>query len=188
MFCLDELTFDQKVQIGLLLGTWAAGLATLAAVCVSLYLARRGEKVRLRIFVGLRMTVLGDGSPPEEHVCFHVTNLGERPVSIQSVGWVVGKRKKRKYCIQPLSGRWTTQCPAEIKYGQDVTFMVSLSETPNWARDFSVGFINDPSGQSLKTLRAQIFISVGQTFEVKPESGLIDRLRQVSNEKAQSGT
>ena len=175
------------VQIGLLLGTWTAGLATVAAVCVSLYLARRGEKVRLRIFVGLRMTVPGDGSPPEEHVCFHVTNLGERPVSIQSVGWVVGKRRKRKNCIQPLSGRWTTQCPTEIKYGQDVRFMVSLSETPNWVRDFSVGFINDPSGQLLKTLRAQIFTSVGKTFEVKPESGLLERLRQATDGKESSG-
>ena len=65
--------------------------------------------------------------------------------------------------------------------------MVSLSETPNWVRDFSVGFINDPSGQLLKTLRAQIFTSVGKTFEVKPESGLLERLRQVTDGKESSG-
>ena len=58
-------------------------------------------------------------------------------------------------------------------------FTVSLSGTPPWTRDFSLKFIDDPSIQSLKTLRAQIYTSVGKTFEVKPESGLIDRLRQV---------
>ena len=48
-------------------------------------------------------------------------------------------------------------------------------------------FINDPSGQSLKTLRAQIFTSVGQTVEVKPETGLVNRLRLVTNRAVESG-
>ena len=54
--------------------------------------------------------------------------------------------------------------------------MVSLTETPNWVSDFKK-FLDDISDQSLKTLRAQVFTSVGQTFEIKPESPLIDRLR-----------
>ena len=41
-------------------------------------------------------------------------------------------------------------------------------------------FIEDPSGKSLKTLRAQILTSIGRTLEVKPDSGLIDRLRMES--------
>ena len=170
------MTFDQKVQLWMLVGTWVAGLATLLAVMTAFYLATNVEKVRLRIFVGIRAVIRGDGSPGEDHVCFDVTNVGERPVIITAVGWVVGKRKKRKYCIQPLSGSWK-QCPAELTHAQNAKFMVSLSDMPNWVSDFSAGFINDPSGQSLKTLKAQIFTSVGQTFEVKPESGLIDRLR-----------
>lgn len=180
------MTFDQKVQLWMVVGTWVAGVATLLAVMTALYLARRGEKVRLRIFVGIREVFRGDGSPHEDHVCFHVTNVGERPVTITTLGWVVGRRKKRKYCIQPLSGSWTKQYPAELTHGQDARFMVSLSETPNWESDFSTRFINDSSGQSLKTLRAQIFTSVGQTFEVKPESGLIDQLRLATEGTAQS--
>ena len=169
------MTFDQKVQLWMVVGTWVAGLATLLAVMTALYLAKNVEKVRLRISVGIREVVPGDGSPAE-YVWFDVTNVGQRPVTITGVGWVIGKRKKRKNYFQPLSGSWTKQCPAELTHGQNANFTVSLSDMPNWASDFAE-FINDPSGQSLKTLKAQIFTSVGQTFEVKPESNLIDRLR-----------
>ncbi len=54
--------------------------------------------------------------------------------------------------------------------------MVSLTEAPSWVSDFKK-FLDDTSDQSLKTLRAQVFTSVGQTFEIKPESELIGRLR-----------
>ncbi len=57
------MTFDQKVQLWMVVGTWVAGLATLLAVMTALYLAKNVEKVRLRIFVGIRMVVPGDGSP-----------------------------------------------------------------------------------------------------------------------------
>ena len=171
------MTFNQKVQLWMVVGTWVAGLATLAAVITALYFARRAEKVRLKIFVGIRQIIYGDGSPFEDHVCFDVTNVGQLPVTITTVGWVVGKRKKRRYCVQPLLASRSQQCPVELTHGEQAHLMVSLTKTPNWASDFSAGFINDPSGQSLKTLKAQIFTSVGQTFEIKPESDLIDRLR-----------
>ena len=183
----NAMTFDQKVQLSLVVGTWVAGLATLLAVMTSLYLARRGERVRLKIWVGVRELLGGDGSPQDECVCFNVTNVGERPVVVNLVGWVVGRGKKRKYCVQTLSGPLTKQYPMELTHGKDAMFTVSLSSTPNWTSDFCARFINDPSGRSLKTLRAQIFTSVGQTVEVKPETGLVDRLRLVTNRAVESG-
>ena len=84
------MTFEQKVQLWMVVGTWVAGLATLGAVMTSLYFARSAEKVRLRIFVGIRVAFSGDGSPGKDYVCFDVTNVGERPVIITTVGWVVG--------------------------------------------------------------------------------------------------
>ena len=170
------MTFEQKVQLWMVFGVWFAGLATLAAVITALYFARRAEKVRLKIFVGIRQIIHGDGSPFEDHVCFDVTNVGERPVIITTVGWVVGKRKKRRYCVQPLLASRSQQYPVELTHGKNAQLMVSLTETPNWVSDFKK-FLDDSSDQSLKTLRAQVFTSVGQTFEIKPESPLIDRLR-----------
>ena len=178
------MPFDQKVQLWMVVGTWVAGLATLVAAAVALHLARRSEKVSLRIFVGDRLVMRGDGSPGEPYMCFNVTNVGERPVVINTVGWVIGKRKARRYGIQILEGPPWKQCPAELTHGQGAQFMVGLSGTPDWTKDFATNFVKEP--QQLKTLRAQIFTSVGQIFEIKPEHSLIDRLRRVTEGMAQS--
>ena len=55
--------------------------------------------------------------------------------------------------------------------------MVSFDVTPNWVPDFALRFIGDLSDRNLRTLVAQIHTSVGTTIEVKPEGGLLDRLR-----------
>jgi hypothetical protein len=60
------MTLDQKIQIWVAVGTWVAGLATLAAVIVALRLAKQVEKVKLKVHVGLRELVMGDGSPFQE--------------------------------------------------------------------------------------------------------------------------
>ena len=118
----SKMTLDQKIQVWVAVGTWVAGLATLAAVIVALHLARRTEKVRLQVFVGLRVVVIGDGSPFQEHLSINVTNLGERSVTINTVGWVIGKRKQSRYCIQPVSGPFTTQFPVELAHRQERQF------------------------------------------------------------------
>ena len=156
------------MEIWMVIGTWFAGLATLVAAVVALYLARRSEKVRLRIFVGVRMVMRGDGSPSEPYVCFDVTNVGERPVTITNVGWVIGKRKARRYGIQILEGLPWKQCPAELTHGQGAQFMVGLSGTPNWTKEFATNFVKAP--RELETLRAQIFTSVGQTLRSNPKA------------------
>jgi hypothetical protein len=174
------MTLDQQIQIWVAVGTWVAGLATLAAVVVALYLSRRTEKVRLSVFVGLRMVVVGDGSPFQEHLSFNVTNIGERPVMINSIGWAVGKGKQRRFCIQPVYGPFTTQYPVELAHGKSANFMVSFLTMPNWLEEFSTGFVKDLSDRSVKTLVAQIYTSVGQTIEVRPEGSLIQRLREAA--------
>ena len=177
------MTLDQKTQIVAAVGTWLAGLATLAVVLVALYLARRTEKVRLDVHVGLRVVVIGDGSPFQEHLSMMVTNLGERPVTVNTVGWAVGKGKQRRFCIQPVSGPFTTQFPTDLAHGKIANFMVSFLATPGWLRDFATGFVQDLSDNSLKTLVAQIHTSVGQTIEVRPERPLIQRLKECATGK-----
>ena len=172
------MTLDQKIQILVAVGTWFAGTATFAAVIVALRLAKRAEKVRLRGYVGLRELVKGDGSPSEEHLCINVTNLGERPITIHSAGWAIGKGKKRRFAIQTVAATYSTQCPVELTYGKQASFMVSFLVSPNWSREFATGFVRDLSDANLKTLVAQIHTSVGQTIEIKPEPPLLEKLKE----------
>lgn len=176
------MTLDQKIQVWVAIGTWVAGLGTFAAVVAALYLSIRVEKVRLKVHVGLREVILGDGSPFQKHLGISVTNLGERPVTINSVGWAIGKRKRREFALQPVSGPHTNQWPIELAHGKSANFMVSFLETPHWAREFATGFVKDLSDASLKTLVAQIHTSVGQTVEVRPEQGLLERLKKAGAE------
>jgi hypothetical protein len=159
------------------IGTWVAGLGTLAAVIVALFLAIRIEKVRLKVHVGLRVVALGDGSPFQRHLAISVTNLGERPVTIDTVGWAVGERKRRRFAIQPVSGPFTSQYPIELAHGKMASFMVSFLVTPNWRREFAAEFVKDLTNKSLKTSVAQIHTSVGQTAEVHPENDLLEALK-----------
>lgn len=172
------MTLDQEIQVWVAVGTWVAGLATLTAAVVALYLARRSERVRLKVRVGLTEVIIGDGSPFQKHLDISVTNIGERPVTINTVGWAIGKGKHRRYCIQTVSGPFTTQYPVELAHGKTANFMVSFVATPNWSEEFARGFVEDTSGRALKTLVAQIHTSVGQTIEVRPEGNLIEQLRK----------
>ena len=172
------MTLDQKIQIWNTLGTWLAGIATFAAVVVSLHLARRGERLRLKVFAGLRLVIRGDGTPAEEHLNIGVTNLGDRAVIVNTVGWAVGKGKQRQYCIQTVSGPWTAQYPIELPHGKQASFMVSFAHTPTWFTEFANGFLKSLSDKELDTLVAQVHTSVGETVEVKPEKDLVDRLKQ----------
>jgi hypothetical protein len=172
------MTLDQKIQIWNALGTWLAGLATFAAVFVALYLAKKVEKVKLKVHVGLRVVIEGDGTPPKEHVSFDVTNLSERPVTINSVGWRIGKGKHKRFAMQPTSGRFTSEYPKELAYGKSASFMVSFGHTPNWQSEFANGFVGSKDPKVLKTLTALVHTSVGVTVEAVPEQSLLKFLQE----------
>lgn len=55
------MTFEQQINIWNAVGTWLAGIATFAAVLVSLYLARKSERIRITATAGLRQVFVGDG-------------------------------------------------------------------------------------------------------------------------------
>ena len=172
------MTLDQKIQIWVAVGTWFSGIGTIAAVIAALYLARRGEDVRLNIGVGLMEVVIGDGSPFQEHVGINVTNLGERPVTVNTVGWAIGKGKTRRFAIQPLNSPHSAQYPIALAHGKSASFLVSFDMMPDWKRQFAIGFVKDLSDKSLKTLVAQVHTSVGKTFDVHPRKDLLDALKE----------
>ncbi|WP_151071184.1 hypothetical protein [Cupriavidus oxalaticus] len=176
------MTLDQKIQIWNAVGTWLAGIATFTAVVVSLYIALRSDRVRLKIHAGLRVFIIGDGTPAQDMVEIGVTNLGERPVTITGVGWAVGRGKNKRYCLQNVSGRYTNDYPIEISHGKSASFQVLFSSTPNWLHDFSNNFIAS-GGESISTLVAMVHTSVGQSIEVKAEGNLMERLLEVRTPK-----
>lgn len=173
------MTLDQKIQICIAIGSWFAGVGTVAATIVALHLARRVEKLRLRIRVGLMQVVMGDGTPFQEHLGIDVTNAGERAVTINAIGWAVGNGKRRKYAIQPLHSPHSAQCPIELAYGKSAKFLVSFDVMPNWARDFGTDFVQDLSEKHLKTLVVQVHTPLG-LVEARPMANVLERIRSAA--------
>lgn len=171
------MTLDQQIEIWNAVGTWLAGIATFAAVVVSLQLARKAETIRLQANAGIRLIFAGDGTPAEEHVGIAAVNRGDRPVTINSIGWRIGKGKNARHCIQPVAGQYTHQYPKQLAHGDQVSFLVSFKAMPDWPKDFATGFVQDLRPRNLKTLRAIIHTSVGESIEVVPEESLLKRLR-----------
>jgi hypothetical protein len=58
---------------------FAGPVATVAAVAVSLYLARRSETVRLRVLLGISLT---NKAPSAQYVTLQIDNIGARVASL----------------------------------------------------------------------------------------------------------
>ena len=174
------MTLDQQIQVWNAVGTWLAGIATFGAVVVSLHLARKADAIRLQASAGIRLVFAGDGTPAEEHVGISAVNRGDRPVTINSIGWRIGKGKNARHCIQPVVGQYTHQYPKQLAHGDQASFLVSFKAMPGWPKDFATGFVQDLRPRNLKTLRAIIHTSVGESIEVVPENNLLERLRDAA--------
>ena len=171
-----QVVTDWTMQSLTMLGTWLAGVGTLVAAGVALWLARRAEKVKLKVHVGLRQLIFGDGRPIEDYLAIHVTNVGERSVTIVSVGWCVGKGRSRQPALD-LSA--SNECPKKLEYGETKVFTTPFAD---WVREFSTGF-QIPTKKQIKTLRAQINTSVGYVKCVTPEKILLNEIQKAIHDK-----
>ncbi len=170
------------MQILSVLGVWVGGLGSLSAAVVALWLSRHSEKVKLKSHVGIRVLV-GGGGPKEELLDISATNVGNRPVTISGVGWRAKIGRSPRYAVQIFGNPLSDTCPKTLHYGDTGSFKVFFSDS-DWLKDFAVGFLKDASEKEVKTLRAQIYTSVGQTRDVVPEQRVFERLMKAREEAA----
>ncbi|KQW57073.1 hypothetical protein [Variovorax sp. Root411] len=173
-----SLSLDQWIQIANAVGTWVAGLGTLAAVIVSLWLALDSRRVRLKTRVGIYWLIPGDGTQRTEFVNFDVTNVAERPVTISSVGWVIGRGKARRFALQDVS-QMLDDVPRRLDHGQKANFATELSRSA-W-----LGYIADFVQESpIKTMRGTVTTSVGTIVEAELAPELVQRIQVVLDARA----
>lgn len=164
-------------------GDWFAALGTFAAVVVSLYLANRSSRPKVRVSAGLRVIVeVGTQGPTPEFLAIRVVNTGDRPVRITGVGWKLGLVRKR-YADQmtgalPLS----SPLPVELQHGQEARWFVPTTHEEGWFKYFAKGMLMPHWKVGLWTLRIQAFSSIGPVFESRPEGGLIQKLADACRE------
>ena len=174
------MTFDEHMQVLGVLGSWLAGLGSLAAVIVALWLARRGTRVRLHSTVGLRVMVGGE-IVRQECLQISTTNLGERPVVIDTIVWRVGKRKNTRHAIPFFSDGLSDRLPKRLEHGETATFRIFFPEPSIWVRDHFAGLVDRQAGRPGKSLRFEIHTSTGHRETVVPEQPVLDLLESMTS-------
>jgi hypothetical protein len=129
---MDQPLFWTKIGA---IGEVAGAVATFAAVCVSLWLARSEQRPHIKVQAGLRLLFAGDGSPFTDVISIRVTNFGLRPVRISSVGWRTGWMKRGpkwltyQHAVQkfdfPVPMVSSQTLPCDLGAGQEVLFYIS---------------------------------------------------------------
>jgi hypothetical protein len=153
---------------------WLSAIGTIAAVIISLHLARQSGKLRATVSVGHRIIITpGEkrGSYPEI-IVFRLVNTGDRVIRVTQIGWKVGLWKKR-YAVQMCDQTQSSPMPVELSHGQEASWVIPLDARDEpWIEYFANGMLSPNKRLACATLKAQFHTSIGEVFEAKPEPGL----------------
>ncbi len=157
---------------------WLSGIGTLLAVVVSLWLARRGDRTRLKVSVGIRkiffqQKVYEKPDEAPDFLIIAVTNVGPRLVIIKGLLWK-NRLVRRRYLYQmPGIAPLSAQIPARLEYGDEADFTIPLSafaET-NDPADLR-GVIPRPRMLTIRFLRMLVRTATGEIVAVSVEKEL----------------
>ena len=171
-----------KVQWELInsFSNWLSALGTIAAVVVSLWLATRATRLQCQASVGHRLVIeQGAKENYPEIVVFNIVNTGERPIRVTSIGWRVGFFRWRRDAMQMFDRVQSSAMPIELTHGQEARWVFPLQrDEQGWLSSFPGKMLTPHPRLQSATLRACFFTSVGKTFSIKPERGLLNRLAE----------
>lgn len=109
---------------------WLAAIGTLSAVVVSLYLARRSDRIRLKVSLSISVLVIEGGGPGHgtEHVWLTVTNLSRRQAVLTQLFWKpVPWKKSGAVWITPINAV-SSKLPISLGDGQSANYLHPIED------------------------------------------------------------
>ena len=131
---------QETLQILNTFGTWLAGIGTLSAVIVSLYLARRESSTKIKVSAGHRIIVTQGLKVKPDYCVIRIVNIGFRPVKITGIGWKVGIFKKKYWVQTVLVDQLSSQLPIKLEHGDEASYFIPFvgnGTYANWIDDFA---------------------------------------------------
>ncbi|MCY4153869.1 MAG: hypothetical protein OXD47_11250 [Gammaproteobacteria bacterium] len=159
---------------------WLSAVGTIAAVVATIYFAKRGERVRLKISAGHRLLV-GQGMPEPfpEYLCIRVVNIGYRDTNVKNIGWKVRLFKKR-YAVQNIvQNQFSSKLPVLLRQGEEVNYLIPINKETNWLKRFCLDMLMPNPQVHIHFVKIWVTTSVGITFESKIESSLKKKLKEL---------
>ena len=141
---------NRQWQTAFLIGTWLAGVGTVAVACMTFWLARRDRRVNIKLIATL-------GNPVPNHtegqVLLRVWNLGPRAVTVSGIGFGAGFLPawspflaKTNVVLYPNSLPYRQQLSDGGEFGHDESFhplvvqLADLLPSPIWLSAYSLRF------------------------------------------------
>ena len=171
---------QNTIQIWGIIGTWVAGIGTVSAVIVSLWLAYNQNKVKLKISAGLRQVFRKGAKLHPEYCNIHVVNIGNRPLIITGIGWETGKGKNKKRFYQFCDKYLSNDLPKTLRQCEEANFFIPLnmgSDEKDWVvqlPELLAG--NEEKIDNIKKLKTVVNTSIGQVFKAHVEKRLVEKL------------
>lgn len=157
---------------------WVSGIGSLTAAIVAIWLAKRGERIKLRGYCGLRLIV--GGGYREDVVTFSVTNVGTRATIISNISMHTGIYKKRHAILNSWNLPNSQPMPCPLSDGQTANWQVSNPLGTEWLVGLMhVETAHKPlvtSSWDVRTLRVRIHTNHGTDLVLKPEKGFREAL------------
>lgn len=151
-----------------MVGTWFAGIATFLAVVVSLYIANRRPKPKIRASVSHSVAL---GAFKRRGIGIEIANIGSVPVKISSLIWHYGGAGTLYHDFDPVSSK----LPIKLEHGDSAYFFIHSDDDVRWDRDM-MNFITEQGGKAEK-LRLAINLGTKDRFFVKPDKSIVKMLK-----------
>ncbi|MBZ9784167.1 hypothetical protein K9857_21760 [Pseudomonas sp. REP124] len=169
---------------------WLAAFGTIAAVCLSLKLARDANRVKAKCSAGTRIIVsTGRQRLHEEVLQLKVVNMGDRPFTVTQLGWTVGLRKKTHFA-QLFSTEDSDPLPLQLHHGGQGHWYIPAELDEGWYARFGTLLLREGEPW-LRTLRLVVTTSTELTFTCKPDAKLLGKLAEAITKlksETQAGT
>lgn len=149
-----------------MVATWVAGIATLAAVIVSLYLANRKPKPIL--FSSISACILQPiGMGLEHGIVINVANAGSVPVELSGIEWTFNSKIK---IAQLFEHTHSDIFPRKLGAGESASYFLIFKKN-NWAESI-IRSIRD-SGGDIDKLAYHVNLGTGKSFKYKVDQETI---------------
>ena len=160
-----------------MIGTWIASFGTVAAVIVSLYLAKSSSKIILKIKDSFVFLFL-ENQPYDNDNYFlsiDVVNQSDKLVTIQQIAI----KLHNKEVITAPKPELSTRLPAQIGYGGEVKLMIRRSDLLSWFPSFNkAGF----KKSDINKWKISVSTSTSQIFEKKLDTKVAQFFKDHLNE------
>jgi len=169
---------SNTLQLWSVIGTWVASIGTVSAVITSLWLSYHQGRIKLKVVAGCRQVVTPGSSHIPDYCMIKVANTGTRPAKIVNVGWEAGRFRNKRHMVQMFGIPGFDDVPKMLPEGEEATFMVPFhlnGDDEDWIVRFPQ-YLSEGDSDILKTLKVTVHTSVGQSFKVRVEKNLIEKL------------